>query len=87
MQKPNDATQPNKLFEVILNHEEQYTIHLKGKPVPAGWRLAGKAGDKEQCLAYIKEVWTDMTPLSLRRSHTQGSEPASQPLPAIGSTD
>ena len=78
----NEGTQPKTLFEVILNHEEQCTIHRKGKPVPAGWRLAGKAGDKEECLAYIKEVWTDMTPLSLRRFHTRASE-----LPATGSTD
>jgi MbtH protein len=86
LEHPNEATQPKTLFEVILNHEEQYTIHPKGKPVPAGWRLAGKAGDKEQCLAYVKEVWTDMTPLSLRRSHTQASEPVSK-LSATGSTD
>ena len=86
MQNLNEATQPKTLFEVILNHEEQYTIHRKGKPVPTGWRLAGKAGDKEQCLAYIKEVWTDMTPLSLRRSQSRASAAASQ-LPATGSTD
>jgi len=26
-----------------------------------------KSGTKEECLAYIKEVWTDMRPLSLRK--------------------
>ncbi len=26
----------------------------------------GKNGIKAECLAYIKEVWTDMKPLSLR---------------------
>jgi MbtH protein len=86
LQHLNEATEPKTLFEVILNHEEQYTIHRKGKPVPKGWRLAGKSGDKEQCLAYIKEVWTDMTPLSLRRSKPQAAEAASQ-LPAIGLSD
>jgi len=34
---------------------------------PLGWRDAGKEGPKEECLAYIKEVWTDMRPLSLRK--------------------
>ena len=28
---------------------------------------AGKSGPKADCLAYIKEVWTDMRPLSLRK--------------------
>jgi hypothetical protein len=32
-----------------------------------GLRYDGKSGTKEECLAYIKEVWTDMRPLSLRR--------------------
>jgi len=26
-----------------------------------------KTGPKAECLAYIKEVWTDMRPLSLRK--------------------
>ncbi|NJM21306.1 MAG: MbtH family protein, partial [Richelia sp. RM1_1_1] len=28
---------------------------------------AGKNGLKQECLDYIKEVWTDMRPLSLRK--------------------
>ena len=27
----------------------------------------GVAGTKEECLAHVKEVWTDMRPLSLRK--------------------
>jgi MbtH protein len=27
----------------------------------------GKSGPKQECLDYIKEVWTDMRPLSLRK--------------------
>ena len=40
-----------------------------GPPIaklPLGWRLAEKQGLKQECLDYIKEVWTDMRPLSLR---------------------
>ena len=29
--------------------------------------MAGKSGLKEECLDYIKTVWTDMRPLSLSR--------------------
>jgi MbtH protein len=38
-----------------------------GRDNPLGWRDAGKVGPKTECLAYIKEVWTDMRPLSLRK--------------------
>jgi len=34
---------------------------------PLGWKDAGKSGLKDDCLAYVKEVWTDMRPLSLRK--------------------
>ena len=54
-------------FKVVLNHEEQYSIWPVGRENPLGWRDAGKSGKKQECLEYIKEVWTDMRPLSLRK--------------------
>jgi MbtH protein len=54
-------------YKVVLNHEEQYSIWPAERENAPGWRDAGKTGTKEECLAYIKEVWTDMRPLSLRR--------------------
>jgi len=57
----------NVIFEVVVNHEEQYSIWPDFKPIPNGWRAVGKSGVKAECLAYIKEVWIDMRPLSLRR--------------------
>ena len=38
-----------------------------------GWTDAGKSGTKEECLNYIKEVWTDMRPLSLRKQMAEAS--------------
>lgn len=58
----------NTVFHVVLNDEEQYSIWPAYKAMPAGWREAGKSGDKASCLAWIDEVWTDMRPLSLRKA-------------------
>jgi MbtH protein len=55
------------IYKVVVNHEEQYSIWLADRENPLGWRDAGKSGSKTECLAYIKEVWTDMRPLSLRK--------------------
>ena len=55
------------IYKVVLNHEEQYSIWPVERANPLGWRDAGKSGPKAECLAYIKEVWTDMRPLRLRR--------------------
>jgi len=55
------------IYKVVLNHEEQYSIWPAHRENALGWNDAGKSGTKEECLAYIKEVWTDMRPLSLRK--------------------
>ena len=55
------------IYKVVLNHEEQYSIWPAARENALGWRDAGKSGPKEECLAWIKEVWTDMRPLSLRK--------------------
>ncbi len=60
-------TEASRLYKAVMNHEEQYSIWDADRENPLGWRDAGKTGTKEECLAYIKEVWTDMRPLSLRR--------------------
>jgi MbtH protein len=57
---------PETTYKVVLNHEEQYSIWASDQPVPAGWRDEGYAGSKDECLAHIERVWTDMRPLSLR---------------------
>ena len=53
-------------YRVVVNDEEQYSIWPATRANPLGWRDAGKSGPKAECLAYIKDVWTDMRPLSLR---------------------
>lgn len=56
-----------RVYRVVMNAEEQYSIWLSDKPNPLGWIDAGAQGTKAECLDYIKEVWTDMRPLSLRK--------------------
>ena len=52
---------------MVLNDEEQYSIWLADRELPAGLAPGGHGGTSEECLAHIEEVWTDMRPLSLRR--------------------
>ena len=63
------------VYKVVVNHEEQYSIWPVDRDNAPGWRDAGKSGTKAECLAHIKEVWTDMRPLSLRRK-MDGATPA-----------
>lgn len=55
------------IYKVVINHEEQYSIWPADRENPLGWNDVGKTGTKQEVLAYIEEVWTDMRPLSLRK--------------------
>ena len=54
-------------YQVLVNHEEQYSLWPTFKAIPNGWRQVGPVGTKEECLAYVEEVWADITPLSVRK--------------------
>src|SRR5215813_10402317 len=73
------------IYKVVVNHEEQYSIWPEYKENPLGWKEVGKSGPKAECLAYIKEVWTDMRPLSLRKHMEEVAKRAAEnpppPLP------
>ena len=62
------AEEDTTIYRVVVNHEEQYSIWPADREVPLGWQDVGKDGTKAECLAYIGEVWTDMRPLSLRKT-------------------
>ncbi len=60
---PEDSTE----FDVVINDEEQYSIWAADREPPAGWRRVGVRGSRTECLEHIKQVWTDLRPLSLRQ--------------------
>ena len=64
METPDEDTRE---YDVVVNHEEQYSIWRVGQPVPNGWKTVGVRGTKAVCLDHITKVWTDMRPLSVRR--------------------
>jgi uncharacterized protein YbdZ (MbtH family) len=88
------ADTPRDLYEVVVNHEEQYSIWPSIRELPRGWIAVGKRGTKEECLDYIELTWTDMRPLSVRRQlerlaelppeddgeEAEGGEPTADPL-------
>lgn len=78
-----DDQEDTTIYKVVMNHEEQYSIWPANRENPLGWKDVGKQGVKAECLAYIKEHWTDMTPLSLRKKM---AKPASDlpPQPSDG---
>lgn len=63
----------DRVYQVVVNHEEQCSVWLADREPPDGWRADGFAGAKDECLAHIAEVWTDMRPLSARTAEPTAS--------------
>jgi uncharacterized protein YbdZ (MbtH family) len=71
------------IYKAVVNHEEQYSIWPADRENPLGWSDAGKTGTKAECLAYIKEVWTDLRPLSLRKRMEELARNPPPPSPSL----
>ncbi|MCG5212979.1 MbtH family NRPS accessory protein [Streptosporangium soli] len=52
-------------YTVVVNAEEQYSIWPEVKALPNGWRTIGFSGGREECLAHVAVVWTDIRPKSV----------------------
>ncbi|MDT8912924.1 MbtH family NRPS accessory protein [Amycolatopsis sp. PS_44_ISF1] len=61
-----------RIYRVVMNDEEQYSIWLADRELPAGWRAEGTEGPRDVCLEHIGAVWTDMRPRSLRERMAAG---------------
>jgi len=72
------TAETNERYTVVLNDEEQYSIWPLGRELPAGWHEEGTTGTKEECLAHIETVWTDMRPRSLREAMEAESDEAAR---------
>jgi MbtH protein len=60
-------------YQVLVNHEEQYSLWLASKAIPPGWRQVGPIATKQDCIDYVERVWTDMRPLSVRKQPEQAA--------------
>lgn len=71
MRVSDTEREDDTVYKVVINDEEQYSIWPADRENPIGWHDAGKSGTKQECLAWIQEVWTDMRPKSLREKMEQ----------------
>jgi MbtH protein len=55
-------------FVVLVNMEGQYSLWPIFREVPGGWEIVFGPTQREECLTWVEEHWTDMRPLSLIRT-------------------
>jgi MbtH protein len=56
----NPFENPSATYRVLVNEVGQYSLWPDFIAVPAGWVAAGPKGDREVCMRWINEAWTDM---------------------------
>ena len=62
-----DRNDQERIYVVVVNAEEQYSIWPADREVPEGWAEAGYEGSRDACLQHVDRVWLNMTPRSARR--------------------
>ncbi|MBQ0988748.1 MbtH family NRPS accessory protein [Micromonospora sp. PSH03] len=59
-------SQSEPTHQVVRNDEGQYSVWPTEHEPPRGWRVEGFSGSRDDCLAHVEQVWTDLRPVSLR---------------------
>ncbi|AQS65627.1 MbtH family protein [Streptomyces pactum] len=67
----NPFDDPDGTFYVLVNDEGQHSLWPTFADVPQGWNVVHGEADRQSCLDYIEENWTDMRPKSLIRAMEQ----------------
>ena len=62
----NPFDDPDGVFLVVVNAEEQHALWPDFAPVPAGWSVVHGPAERQSCLDYVTEHWVDLRPASLR---------------------
>lgn len=60
-----------KMYSVVVNEDEQYSIWPLDRELPAGWNRVDRAENRQACLDRIAAVWTDIRPRGLRTRSTR----------------
>ncbi|WP_266159516.1 MbtH family protein [Dyella silvatica] len=55
----------NGSFLVLVNDENQHSLWPEFAEVPAGWKTVHGPDQRQACLDYVEQHWTDMRPASL----------------------
>lgn len=62
----NPFEDPDATYHVLVNDEDQHSLWPSFAEIPDGWRSVLGPENRDACLSYVEEHWTDLRPKSLR---------------------
>jgi MbtH protein len=60
----NPFENPDASYLVLVNAENQHSLWPAFAEVPAGWTVVHGPDQRQACLDYVEQHWTDMRPKS-----------------------
>ncbi|MEU7007476.1 MbtH family protein [Streptomyces sp. NPDC046332] len=63
----NPFDDPEGIFFVLVNDEDQHSLWPSDLDVPAGWKAVHGPAGRQESLDYVEANWTDLRPRSARR--------------------
>ncbi|MEU9357972.1 MbtH family protein [Streptomyces sp. NPDC048301] len=60
-------------YTVLVNDQGQHSLWPEATAVPAGWQVVYGVADRQACLDYVEEHWTDMRPKRLADAVTSAA--------------
>jgi MbtH protein len=66
----NPFENPDGVYLVLVNDENQHSLWPSFAEVPAGWTVVHGPESRQSCLDYVERNWTDMRPKSLVEAMT-----------------
>jgi MbtH protein len=61
----NPFEKANVDYTVLRNEEDQHSLWPAFADVPAGWTKVFGPDDREACMTYVRENWSDLRPRSV----------------------
>ena len=62
---PNPFEHVGAQYAVLVNDEGQHSLWPAFAEIPGGWTVVHGPGERDACMEYIRENWTDLRPRSL----------------------
>ena len=56
-------------FLVLVNDDDQHSLWPEFAAVPEGWTCVYGPDERQACLDFVNESWTDMRPRRVREVH------------------
>jgi MbtH protein len=66
---------PTATYRVLVNTAGQYSLWPDFVAVPSGWSTTGPKGDREACIQWINEKWTDSAQRMTKMTHQVNDRP------------